>query len=71
MGISNGLNIAEKLISFLKEVKIELAKVTFLSKEDLAKNTISVILVSLAFSVFLGGIDYIFLTLIKTFLLKI
>ncbi len=71
LGISNGLNIIEKQINFLKEVKIELAKVTFLSKEDLVKNTVSVILVSLAFSVFLGGVDYVFMYLIKTFLLKI
>lgn len=71
MGISNGLNIIEKLIIFFKEVKIELTKVTFLSKEDLIKNTMSVILVSIAFSIFLGGVDYIFMYLIKTFLLKI
>ncbi len=71
MGIFNGLNVAEKLINFLKEVKVELAKVTFLSKEDLIKNTVSVIFVSLAFSIFLGGIDYVFLYIIKTFLLKI
>lgn len=61
----------EKSINFLKEVKTELIKVTFLSKEDLIKNTASVILVSIAFSVFLGGIDYIFTYLIKAFLLKI
>ncbi|MBU3924356.1 preprotein translocase subunit SecE [Patescibacteria group bacterium] len=65
------MNIIEKQINFLKEVKTELAKVTFLSKEDLVKNTVSVILVSLAFSVFLGGVDYVFMYLIKTFLLKI
>ena len=65
------MNIVEKLINFLKEVKVELAKVTFLSKEDLIKNTASVILVSIAFSVFLGGIDYVFTYIIKTFLLKI
>lgn len=65
------MNIAEKLINFLKEVKVELAKVTFLSKEDLIKNTVSVILVSLTFSVFLGGVDYVFVYIIKTFLLKI
>lgn len=65
------MNIIEKLINFFKEVKIELTKVTFLSKEDLIKNTISVILVSIAFSIFLGGVDYIFMYLIKTFLLKI
>lgn len=65
------MNIMEKSINFLKEVKTELIKVTFLSKEDLIKNTASVILVSIAFSVFLGGIDYIFTYLIKAFLLKI
>ncbi|MDP3057312.1 MAG: preprotein translocase subunit SecE [bacterium] len=65
------MNIIEKPINFFKEVKIELTKVTFLSREDLIKNTMSVILVSIAFSIFLGGVDYIFMYLIKTFLLKI
>lgn len=65
------MNIIEKLTVFLKEVKAELAKVTFLSREDLIKHTMSVILVSLIFSVFLGGVDYFFMYLIKTFLLKI
>lgn len=62
------MNIVEKITFFLKEVKIELAKVTFLSKEELTKSTASVVLVSLLFSIFLGGIDYVFLQLIKTFL---
>lgn len=65
------MNIIEKLTIFLKEVKTELIKVTFLSKEDLIKHTMSVILVSLIFSVFLGGVDYFFMYLIKKFLLKI
>lgn len=71
MAVSNGLNISEKIVNFLKEVKIELTKVTFLSKEDLIKNTVSVILVSIAFSLFLGGVDYVFTYIIKTYLLKI
>lgn len=65
------MNIIEKLVIFFKEVKVELSKVTFLSKEDLIKNTSSVILVSIAFSIFLGGVDYVFMYIIKTFLLKI
>lgn len=65
------MNIIEKLINFFKEVKAELVKVTFLSREDLIKNTVSVILVSLLFSVFLGGVDFVFTYIIKTFLLKI
>lgn len=65
------MSIVEKLIVFFQEVKKELAKVTFLSKEELVKHTISVILVSLGFAAFLGGIDSVFSYLIKKFLLKI
>lgn len=65
------MSIINRTTNFFHEVKKELGKVAFLSKEDLMKHTLSVILVSLGFAAFLGGIDYVFIYLIKTFLLKI
>ncbi len=59
------MNIIEKLINFLKEVKKELGKVTFLKQEELIKHTISVIAISVLFSLFLGGVDYAFYYLIN------
>jgi len=62
-------NIPNKIKSFLKEVYIELKKVNWLSRRDLLKYTFIVILVTLAVSFFLGGLDYIFTFLIKKFIL--
>ncbi|MBT7008242.1 MAG: preprotein translocase subunit SecE, partial [Candidatus Jacksonbacteria bacterium] len=38
----------------------ELKKVTWPTREDLIKNTIAVIVVSLIVAAFLGGLDYLF-----------
>lgn len=62
-------NIPSKIKSFLKEVYIELKKVNWLNRRELFKYTMIVILVSLAVSFFLGGLDYVFTTLIKKFIL--
>ncbi len=57
-----------KIISFLQEVKEELAKVAWPSREQTIRYTILVIIVAVAVGVFLGGLDYI-LTGITAFLI--
>ena len=47
----------EKVISFLRDVKIELSKVSWPTKDQTVKYTIIVIALSLAIAIFLGGID--------------
>lgn len=47
-----------KIIQFLKEVKVELAKVVWPSKKEALKTTTIVILFSLLVAAFLGLIDY-------------
>jgi preprotein translocase subunit SecE len=63
------MNIAKKIITFLKDVKVELKKVTWLTKQEAAKHTINVIAVSIAAAAFLGGIDFLFSYLIDKFII--
>jgi len=58
-----------KLITFIKEAKIELFKVNWPSKKQTLNYTLIVIGVSLAVAAFLGGLDYIFNYLLKVFII--
>ena len=57
------------VISFLQEVKEELIKVTWPSRQQTIKYTVLVILVTVAVGVFLGGLDYL-LTTLTAFLIE-
>jgi preprotein translocase subunit SecE len=52
------LKFMEKFISFLKDVKIELSKVSWPTKDQTIKYTIIVIALSLGIAIFLGGVDF-------------
>ena len=58
-----------KAISFLNEVKEELRKVAWPSREQTVRYTILVLLVAIAVGFFLGGLDYV-LTAFTAFILK-
>ncbi|MDD5606594.1 MAG: preprotein translocase subunit SecE [Candidatus Pacebacteria bacterium] len=60
-----------KIIIFLKEVKQELKKVTWPTKQETIKYTVIVIGASLVIAVILGGFDLIFMELLEKFILKI
>lgn len=62
------MNIQEKVKSFLKEVYVELKRVSWLSKNDIIKYTLIVLVVTIVVSFFLGGLDYIFTEIIKKFI---
>jgi len=49
----------EKIKNFLKEVRQELSKVTWTSREELIGSTLIVILLSLVLALFIGGVDKI------------
>lgn len=57
------------LIGFLQEVKDELGKVAWPTREQTIRYTILVIIVAVAVGLFLGALDYI-LTGITAFLIK-
>jgi len=59
------LNIFPAIIKFLKEVRQELKKVTWPSREDTVKHTLTVIGISVAVALFLGGLDLLFVFLLN------
>lgn len=59
----------DKAISFLKEVKEELDKVAWPTREQTIRYTILVIIVSVVVGVFLGGLDWL-LTFLTAFILE-
>jgi len=62
-------NLLGKIITFLKEVKVELKKVNWPTKNETIKYTLIIIGVSLAVAMFLGGLDFIFTWLISKFII--
>jgi preprotein translocase subunit SecE len=58
----------EKLKQFLKEVRFELTKVTWTTREELIYSTFIVIVVSLVLAVFIGIIDVVLSNLATMFL---
>lgn len=57
------------IFSFLKEVKEELLKVSWPTREQTTRYTVLVVLVALAVGSFLGGLDYI-LTFFTAFIIN-
>jgi preprotein translocase subunit SecE len=49
----------EKIKQFLKDVRFELTKVTWTSREELIYSTIMVAVVSLILAVFIGAVDLV------------
>jgi len=63
------MNIFSKIINFLKEVRIELKKVTWPTRQETIKHTLAVIAISLGVALFLGAADFLFQFLINKFML--
>jgi preprotein translocase subunit SecE len=59
-----------KIINFLKEAKSELKKVNWPNKQQTTNYTLAVIGISVAVAIFLGGLDYLFGHILKTYILK-
>jgi len=62
--------IFNSIVIFLREVKVEIQKVSFLKREELIKHTVTVIAISIIFSLFLGGLDYLFNGLINKIIFR-
>lgn len=58
-----------KIITFLKEVRMEMKKVNWPTREQTIRYTLIVLGVSVAVALFLGGMDFIFNLLLKEFIL--
>lgn len=57
----------QNVVTFLKESRIELRKVTWPTREETIRYTAAVIVISLAIAALLGGADFIFKTLLTKF----
>ena len=64
------MNIIKKTIRFLSDVKMEVSKVTWPSRQQTIKDSVIVIAISLTTAAFLGGVDYLFSFLVKEFVNK-
>ncbi len=61
--------LPKKGIEFLKEVRIELKRVTWPTRQETIKYTSIVIGLSLAVAAFLGGLDFLFSWLLNRFVI--
>ena len=57
-----------KVISFLKDVKLELTRVSWPTRAETIKFTLVVLGMSLFLAGFLGGLDYVFTSILKLLL---
>lgn len=59
-----------KIIQFIKEARAELMKVNWPTRKQTMNYTFLVIGVSAAVAIFLGGLDYVFGQILKTYIIK-
>jgi len=58
-----------KIITFLKEVKLEIKKINWPTRQQTVRYTLIVIGVSVVVAIFLGGLDFIFTAILDAFVL--
>lgn len=56
------------IINYLKEVRVELTKVTWPTRKEATHLTLIILGASLAVGLYVGGLDYIFTSLLGTIL---
>jgi len=61
--------IIAKIITFLKEVRLEMKKVNWPTREKTIKYTLIVVGISAVIAAYLGGLDILFTTLLEKFVL--
>ena len=69
MGPFLNTSMFAKIITFLKEVRLEMKKVNWPTRQETIKYTLLVIGESLSVSIFLGGIDFIFTAILNKFII--
>jgi preprotein translocase subunit SecE len=64
------MNPINRLTAFLKEVRLEMKKVNWPTRQETLRYTLIVIGVSLGVAFFLGALDFIFNTSLTKFILQ-
>ena len=62
-------NLPKNIITFLKEVRLEMKKVNWPTRQETLRYTLIVVGISIAVAAFLGAIDFIFTILLNQFIL--
>lgn len=62
-------NIFSKLATYLKEVRLEIKKVNWPTRQETIRYTLIVIGVSAVVAIYLGGLDVLFTTILNKFIL--
>ena len=57
----------KKIVTFLKEVKMEMKNVNWPTKKETIRYTLIVIGISIAVGIYLGSLDFIFTTILNKF----
>lgn len=57
--------IPKKVIQYFKEVRQEMSKVTWPTRQETIRQTTLVIVISLTVALFLGGVDYLLTVLLR------
>ena len=63
------MNIFAKLITFLKEVRLEMKRVNWPSRQQTIRYTLVVVGISVAVAAYLGTLDFLFTRLLDKFIL--
>lgn len=61
------MHIFNKIFTFLKEVRLEVKKVNWPTRDETIRYTLIVIGVSVAVAIYLGGMDFIITSLLNRF----
>jgi preprotein translocase subunit SecE len=61
--------LPKKAVQFIKEVRVELKRVTWPTRQQTIKYTLMVVGLSLAVAAFLGGLDFLFTWLLNNFVI--
>ncbi len=57
----------QKVMLFLKEVRLEMKKVNWLTKQEVLRYTVIVVIFALAVSMYLGALDFVFQYILAKF----
>ena len=60
--------MVQKLITYYREVVVEMGKVSWPSREELKTSTIVVLVVTIIFALFIGAFDWILSQIVNWFL---
>ena len=58
-----------RLFTFLKEVQLEMKRVNWPTRQQVVQNTMLVLAISIAVAVFLGALDFLFISILDRFVI--